>query len=230
MLRAVRPWNQLARLPGRSSQPGFCALPGIGLSRVPSGIQGFRREERGVAVPSTKCGTPDPRLPAPSSLRSLTLGYCAHHQSPVWRALFPQRQPAPPAPDSSPTPNALPGFAGPPWFFFFPPVSRLLFLPPLSTPAPSQAFSHPSSSHFHYLAHYRPSLHRLSGGAVPRVVAVGARVARFLGVGSFGNSAPSGICILRGRDRAPRNLHLGTGYESPPPRLSPPAHSSLPKV
>lgn len=105
-----------------------CALPGIGLSRAPPGIQGFRRKDRGVTVPSTKSGTPDPRLPAPSSLRSLTLGYCAHHQSPVWRALLPQMQPAPPALVSYPTPNALPGFAGPPWFLFLPPVSRLLFL------------------------------------------------------------------------------------------------------
>lgn len=135
-----------------------CALPGLGLPRAPPGIQGFRREERGVAVPSTKSRTPDPRLPTPSSLRSLTLGYCAHHRSPVWRALFPQMQPAPPAPDSYPTPNALPGFAGPPWFLFLPPVSPLLFLPPLSTPAPSQPFSHPSSSHFHYLAHYPQAL------------------------------------------------------------------------
>lgn len=148
-------------LPPRALQPARFApclesdFPGLPLaSRALGG-------KTGVTVPSTKSGTPDPRLPAPSSLRSLTLGYCAHHQSPVWRALFPQMQPAPPAPDSYPTPNALPGFAGPPWFLFLPPVSRLLFLL-LSAP---QLLANRFSTHPHLTFTTSPTTDPLSTGS-----------------------------------------------------------------
>lgn len=77
-----------------------------------------------------------------------------------------QMQPAPPAPDSSPTPNALPGGRAP----TAPRLTSCLPAPFLASsqhPSSSQPFSHPSSSHFHSLAHYRPSLPGLSGAAVP---------------------------------------------------------------
>lgn len=83
MLRAVRPCNQLARFPGCYRQPG---VHPVGTLIVPGSAwhQGLRGEKGGVAVPTS--GTPDLLLSTLSSLRSFTLGYCAHHQPPTWRA------------------------------------------------------------------------------------------------------------------------------------------------
>lgn len=206
-----------------------CALPGIGFSRAPPGIQGFRREDRSHSPqyqvwhsrpPSSSAvltALTHPRLLCPPSV-------------PCVEGAVPSNAAGAPSSGQLSNSERSPRVCRTPMVPLLTSCLPAPFLAPLSTPAPSQPFFHPSSSHFHYLAHYRPSLHRLSGGAVPRVVAEGARVARFLGVGSFGNSPPSGICILRGRDRAPRKLPPGTAYEPPIPDCRPPTHSSLPKV
>ena len=100
MLRAVRPWNQLAHLPERSRQPS--ALPGIGVSQALPRIRG--------SGGGGGCGGQRHWRPRSSSLR---LSRCAHQQPPregrcSWNPACAFRS------RSGPSLNALPALSGPP--------------------------------------------------------------------------------------------------------------------
>lgn len=131
------------------------------------GIKGFGREEGGVAVPNTKSGTRVPRFPTPSSLRSLTLAYCAHTSPLRGGRCSPKSRRHSQLPTACPTPDAIPGLAGPhdPSSYLLPPGSFSCFL---SAP---QLLANLFPSHPHPTFTTSPTtnpLHRLPGGTVSR--------------------------------------------------------------